>query len=108
MKNGYKRFHDLTIDLGQSPARIVALVGPNGSGKSSVFDGMLFHQQAHQRIGSYSADAGETYHFMDKVGGYHDIQIDFVDGPFNQMRARREGLGKPNTVFFLSKSLQIQ
>ena len=34
----FKRFDDLTIDLGDSPARIVALVGPNGSGKSSVFD----------------------------------------------------------------------
>lgn len=34
----FKRFDDLTIDLGDSPARIVALVGPNGCGKSSVFD----------------------------------------------------------------------
>jgi len=34
----FKRFDDLTIDLGQDPARIVALVGPNGCGKSSVFD----------------------------------------------------------------------
>jgi len=24
----YKRFHDLTIDLGDNPKRIVALVGP--------------------------------------------------------------------------------
>ncbi|WP_245439460.1 AAA family ATPase [Microvirga aerophila] len=36
LKNGYKRFHDLTIDLGDDPKRIVALVGPNGCGKSSV------------------------------------------------------------------------
>lgn len=35
---GFKRFDDLTIDLGNDPARIVALVGPNGCGKSSVFD----------------------------------------------------------------------
>lgn len=34
----FKRFDDLTIELGDSPARIVALVGPNGCGKSSVFD----------------------------------------------------------------------
>lgn len=40
--NKYKRFHNLTIDLGDNPRRIVALVGPNGCGKSSIFDAMLF------------------------------------------------------------------
>lgn len=34
----FKRFDDLTIDLGDSPRKIVALVGPNGCGKSSIFD----------------------------------------------------------------------
>lgn len=34
----FKRFDDLTIDLGETPKKIVALVGPNGCGKSSVFD----------------------------------------------------------------------
>lgn len=43
----YKRFHDLTIDLGNTPKRIVALVGPNGCGKSSVFDAMLFVSNAY-------------------------------------------------------------
>jgi len=38
----FKRFHNLTIDLGDKPKRIVALVGPNGCGKSSVFDAMLY------------------------------------------------------------------
>lgn len=38
LKN-FKRFHDLTIELGSDAKKIVALVGPNGSGKSSVFDG---------------------------------------------------------------------
>ena len=36
--NKFKRFDDLTIDLGHTPKKIVALVGPNGCGKSSVFD----------------------------------------------------------------------
>jgi AAA15 family ATPase/GTPase len=34
----FKRFDDLTIDLGDDPKKVVALVGPNGSGKSSIFD----------------------------------------------------------------------
>jgi AAA15 family ATPase/GTPase len=34
----FKRFDDLTIDLGDKPKKIVALVGPNGCGKSSIFD----------------------------------------------------------------------
>ena len=50
--DGYKRFKSLTIDLGDSPKRIVALVGPNGCGKSSVFDGMLFHSSAYRLIGN--------------------------------------------------------
>ena len=37
----FKRFKDLTIDLGDSPKKIIALVGPNGCGKSSVFDAFL-------------------------------------------------------------------
>mgnify|MGYP002968296128 CR=1 FL=1 len=45
--NKYKRFHSLTIDLGENPKKIVALVGPNGCGKSSVFDGMLFLHSAY-------------------------------------------------------------
>jgi len=51
LKNGYKRFHDLTIDLGDSPKRIIALVGPNGCGKSSVIDGLLYHHNAYGKIG---------------------------------------------------------
>ncbi len=41
----FKRFDDLTIDLGPDPKKIVALVGPNGSGKSSVFDSFEEEQQ---------------------------------------------------------------
>jgi len=34
----FKRFDDLTINLGENPKKIVALAGPNGCGKSLVFD----------------------------------------------------------------------
>ena len=45
----FKRFDDLTIDLGPNPAKIVALVGPNGSGKSAVFD--AFEQVLQDHVG---------------------------------------------------------
>lgn len=35
---GFKRFDDLTIELGLNPKKIIAMVGPNGCGKSSIFD----------------------------------------------------------------------
>ena len=35
IKNGYKRFQHLKIELGDRPARIVALLGPNGCGKAA-------------------------------------------------------------------------
>ena len=100
LKNGYKRFRDLTIDLGDKPARIVALVGPNGSGKSSVLDGLLYHQQAHEMIG----DTGRrdfSYHSMDANSSisYQNVEIDFIGGPYRKMRDAREKVGRPNTVF---------
>ncbi len=100
LKNGYKRFHDLKIDLGENPARIIALVGPNGSGKSSVLDGLLYHQTAYRWVGSpKSLDA--SYHSMDpaKPVSQGDIEIYLVDGNLNELRRAREKAVKPNTLF---------
>lgn len=36
----FKRFTDLTIDLGSEPKKIIALTGSNGCGKSSIFDAL--------------------------------------------------------------------
>lgn len=44
----FKRFTDITIDLGEKPKKIVALVGPNGSGKSSVFDAFEEKQKTYK------------------------------------------------------------
>jgi predicted ATPase len=99
LKNGYKRFHDLTIDLGENPARIVALVGPNGSGKSSVLDGLLFHAKAYESIGQSQRDA--TYHSMTGATSltYQDVEIEFTTGNFNIVRDVKNSQGKANTIF---------
>lgn len=98
-KNGYKRFHDLTIDLGETPARFVALVGPNGCGKSSVLDGMLFHAAAHNQIGS-GARRGANYHSMKGVNYNHsDIEIQFTSGPFFSVFQSRSAKQTQSTMF---------
>lgn len=96
--NGYKRFHDLTIDLGANPARIIALVGPNGSGKSSVLDGILFHHSAYGAVGDQSIK-DYRYHSMnnDPLFSYESIVIDFQEGPYLTVRASKKD--KENTLF---------
>lgn len=102
LKNGYKRFHDLTIDLGDNPKKIIALIGPNGCGKSSVLDGMLFHHNAHQQLGNKGAKNYE-YHSMHKAPSYNyqNIVIDFLDGNYRTVRQAKEKLGKQATIFSL-------
>jgi predicted ATPase len=100
LSNGYKRFHDLTIDLGDQPKKIIALVGPNGCGKSSVLDGMLFHANNWGMIGNKGAK-GIEYHSMNAVPnyGYDNVQIDFTDGSFQEVYAAKRALGKDRTIF---------
>lgn len=101
LKNGYKRFKDLTIDLGDNPSRIVALVGPNGCGKSSVFDGMLFPQTY------YSGGLGETgiqdslYHSLYQQPNYtyQNIEINFTDGSLEKVLIEKRSLDKERTIF---------
>jgi predicted ATPase len=99
-KNGYKRFFDLTIDLGEHPKRIVALVGPNGCGKSSVLDGMLFHANAHGQIGSANAKDFE-YHSMNRVPNFNhtNVVIEFLEGSYGELRTQRAATGKEQTIF---------
>lgn len=52
----FKRFDDLTIDLGSTPLKIIALLGPNGCGKSSIFDAFEQKMKAIRNYGSLSAD----------------------------------------------------
>jgi len=55
----FKRFDDLTIDLGDNPKKIIALIGPNGCGKSSIFDAFEeklkdFRNTGHEGISFFS------------------------------------------------------
>jgi ribose 1,5-bisphosphokinase PhnN len=105
LKNGYKRFHDLTIDLGDNPARIVALVGPNGCGKSSVLDGLLFHANAHQQVGD-KGNKDHTYHSMEAKPGYDhsNIEIELTTGTFAQLHQGRQTNGSGGTLFSFRSS----
>ncbi|WP_337184238.1 AAA family ATPase [Shinella sp.] len=100
LKNGYKRFHDLTIDLGDNPARIVALVGPNGSGKSSVLDGLMYHSQGYGRLGT-GGTREPTYHSMEGNPGFgsENIEIEFSEGNFASVYSPRQAIGRQNTIF---------
>lgn len=63
----FKRFKDLTIDLGDSPKKIIALVGPNGCGKSSVLDAFI---ALGQSLGAYTgADPYDSVkdNFLDQI-----------------------------------------
>ncbi len=100
LKNGYKRFHDLTIDLGSEPKRIIALVGPNGCGKSSVLDGLLFHNNSFNRIGNKSY-LDYKYHSMEQIPNYdyRNVIIDFESGEYYRVRDEKTKIGKENTIF---------
>ncbi len=101
LKNGYKRFHNLTIDLGDEPKRIIALVGPNGCGKSSVLDGMLFHNNAWGAIGNKSGK-DYNYHSMTQTPNfdYRNIIIEFdKKGSLYDLKQERAEIGKQQTIF---------
>ena len=103
----YKRFSDLTIDLGTDPKRIVALVGPNGCGKSSVFDAMLFRNSAYSVIGGTGRKTS-AYHSLDKVSNYNyqDIEIIFDAGEFTAVRNAKTDTGLENTLFSFRSSFR--
>jgi ABC-type uncharacterized transport system ATPase subunit len=97
--NGYKRFHDLTIDLGPDPKRVIALVGPNGCGKSSVLDGMLFKKNSYGQIGNTGAK-DYTYHSMagTPTFAHSNIEIEFSEGTWDIIYQQKQKAGNENTI----------
>jgi AAA15 family ATPase/GTPase len=98
--NGYKRFHDLTIDLGLKPKRVIVLVGPNGCGKSSVLDGLLFKKNSYSPIDN-TGTKDYTYHSM--VGeanfAHTNLEIEFEEGAWDAIYEQKTKAGKENTIF---------
>lgn len=101
--HGYKRFEDLTIDLGDCPKRIIALVGPNGCGKSSVLDSMLYIGNRYgQTVGS-KGFKDYHYHSLHQDRTYNNdgsnVEINFVSGTYDQVRNIRAKSGTTSTMF---------
>jgi len=98
----YKRFHDLTIDLGENPKRIIALIGPNGCGKSSVFDGISFLSNAYSMgYGKSTANVSDTYHkrYNDFNVSHEDVNIIFDNNySYGQYQEKFKKENKGNTI----------
>ena len=78
----FKRFKDLTLDLDDKPAKIIALVGTNGCGKSSVLDAFIACG------GNYSGNIGsgsipEIFYRTDNKNAYELISIEYLDDKGN-------------------------
>lgn len=78
----FKRFKDLTLDLGNTPAKIIALVGTNGCGKSSVLDAFI---ACGRTYGGYVGDFStpKIFYRTDNKNAYELISIEYLDNKGN-------------------------
>lgn len=98
--NDYKRFHDLTIDLGENPKRIIALVGPNGCGKSSVFDALMHRASIYGQIGRGSRKDFNYYSMTgDSKINMNSVEAELETGNIKQILEDQANEKKGNTLF---------
>ena len=73
----FKRFTDLTVDLGQpaEPYRLVLLIGTNGSGKSSVFDAFELSSDYNQHEKPFVSNA---YYRKSREKPFRVVVIDYT------------------------------
>ena len=102
--NNFKRFQNLTIDLGdQHDRKVVALVGPNGSGKSSVFDGIMFLQHAYNQIGMGTGSRGAKYLTSSNDPAYsskilENVIVEFDKGNYQSVFESKSQEGRDRTI----------
>ena len=96
LKN-FKRFDDLTIDLGDSPKKIIALVGPNGCGKSSVFDAFEEKQKNYKNA---NAQPLESY--------FNKLFYSTIDGEGKYNRNNAIEIRESSNITFDKKSFYIR
>ena len=98
--NGYKRFKSLTIDLGNNPKRIIALVGPNGCGKSSVFDAILFYISAYGNNIGNKGQKDYRYHSISQnpTYNYKGVTIEFKEGSYEEVLIEKREKGNETHI----------
>ena len=82
----FKRFKDLTLDLGNTPAKIIALVGTNGCGKSSVLDAFIACGKDYGgRIRDF--DTPKIFYRTNNRNVRQLISIDYLDNDGNAINS---------------------